>query len=104
MKRVISSLRGPVTLIFVVLCDGNWLAGNGAKPNRVNQEGRRKPPLFAFAEIVGVGGGARTTGAVGVDGVGCWVGGTERELDPRGLLHLRDGDRLGRNGMLRRVG
>ena len=97
VKRVISSLRGPVTLIFVVLCDGNWLAGNGAKPNRVNQEGRRKPPLFAFADGFGIGG-ARTTGAVGVDGVGGRAVGRGRELEPRGLCHLRDGNRLRRNG------
>ena len=58
------------------------------------QEGRRKPPLFAFADGFGMGGGASTTGAAGVDGVGCRAVGAEWELDSRGLCDLRDGNRL----------
>ncbi len=59
------------------------------------QEGRRKPPLFAFADGFGIGSGARKTGAAGVDGLGVGAISTERALDSRGLRDLRDGNRLG---------
>ena len=45
------------------LRDGSRLARKIAQGNGI-QEGRRKPPLFAFADGFGIGGG-RTTGADG---------------------------------------
>ena len=42
--------------------EGNWLVRKGAQGSNI-QEGRRKPPLFAFADGFGIGGGARATGA-----------------------------------------
>ena len=46
------------------LRDGNRLARKSEQGNGI-QEGRRKPPLFAFADGFGIGGGARATGAAG---------------------------------------
>ena len=83
--------------------EGNWLAGKGAQGSSI-LEGRRKPPLFAFADGFGIGGGARTTGAAGEDGVGVGAVGREREMDRRGLCHLSDGSWLRRNGVPRQIG
>ena len=54
--------------------------------------------VLAFVDLFGIGGGARTTGAAGVDGVGVGAVGREREVDRRGRRHLSDGDRLARKG------
>ena len=54
--------------------------------------------VFGFVDLFGIGGGARTTGAAGVDGVGFGFVDRDRELDPRCLGHLRDCDRLARKG------
>ena len=85
------------------LRDGNRLARKSEQGNGM-QEGRRKLPLFAFADGFGIGGGARATGADGVDGVGCRAVGGEWELDLRGLGHQRDGDRLRHDGTPRQIG
>ena len=65
---------------------------------------RAPPRLFAYADVMGIGGGASATGAAGVDGVGVGAGGREQELDRRCLRHLRDGSRLRRNGALGQEG
>ena len=43
--------------------EGNWLARKGAQGSSI-QEGRGKPPLFAFADGFGIVGGS-TTGVAG---------------------------------------
>ena len=50
-----------------------------------------------------MGSGASMTGGAEVEGVG--VGGTELEMDPRGVRDLRDGNRLGHKATaFKRVG
>ena len=60
--------------------------------------------VLGFADVFGIGGGAGTTGAAGVDGVGFGFVGTEREEHLRGLRELRDGNRLRHDGTPRRIG
>ena len=76
------------------LRDGKAASAHNAPDNGI-QDGRRKPPVFAWAVVVGIGGGGSMTGGSGLDGVGVRGGGREREMDSRGLRHLRDGNRLG---------
>ena len=53
--------------------------------------------VFGFADSFGSGDGESTVGAAVVDGVGCRSVDGEWEMDLRGLGHLRDCDRLGRD-------
>ena len=86
------------------LRDGNRLRRNGPQGEQGERRGTVDAAVLAFVDLFGIGGGARTTGAAGEDGVGGGAVGREREMDRRGLCHLSDGSWLRRNGVLRREG
>ena len=80
------------------LRDDNRLRRNGPQGEQGERRGTVDAAVLAFVDLFGIGGGARTTGAAGVDGVGFGFVDRDRELDPRCLGHLRDCDRLARKG------